>query len=107
MTESLLAQEALEKLESSEVLPVEQSLAEDSLASKPTYFIGPSSVTDEAIVELLDNGWFPASRASPSPTGETTPNPLEGYALVFCDYFSCGLRFPCGSLIPWYRSEGL
>jgi hypothetical protein len=31
---------------------------------------------------MREDGWFRAGRAMPPPAGETTPNPLEGYAVV-------------------------
>jgi hypothetical protein len=69
------------------------------MAGKITYFVGPSSISQEGIADMLENGWLLAGRAIPPPVGETTPKPLEGYALVFQDYFSCGLHFPCGSFL--------
>jgi hypothetical protein len=43
---------------------------------------------------MQDDGFFQAGRAMPPPEGQTIPDPLEGYAVVFKDYFTCGLRFP-------------
>jgi hypothetical protein len=57
----------------------------------PLFYIGLSSVTKATLAEMREDGWFRAGRAMPSPNGETTPNPSEGYAVVFRDFFSCGL----------------
>jgi hypothetical protein len=67
--------------------------------SGKTWDFGPSSVTTEAIVEMLDDGFFKAGRAMPPPAGETVPHPPEGYAVVFKDYFTCGLRLPSVSFL--------
>jgi hypothetical protein len=56
-----------------------------------TWYIGPSSVTKATLAEMREDGWFRAGRAVPLPNGETTLNPPEGYAVVFRDFFSCGL----------------
>jgi hypothetical protein len=37
---------------------------------------------------------FKAGRAMPPLAGETIPSPLEGYAIVFKDYFTCSLYLP-------------
>jgi hypothetical protein len=68
------------------------------MASK-TWDFGPSSVTAEAIVEMLDDGFFKAGRAMPSLAGEIVPDPQEGYAVMFKDYFTCGLRLPSISFL--------
>jgi hypothetical protein len=48
---------------------------------------------------MREDGWFRAGRAMPPSDGETTPNPSKGYAVVFRDFFSCGLRFPFTSFL--------
>jgi hypothetical protein len=62
----------------------------DAMAGK-TWYIGPSSVTEATLVEMHEDGWFRAGCDVPPPDGETTPNPPEGYTVVFRDFFSCGL----------------
>jgi hypothetical protein len=100
MLVSALAQDLEEDLAS-----VEASVGDLVGASKgkgmagKTWDFGPSSVTEEAIAEILDDGYFKAGCAMPPPTGETVPYPLEGYAVVFKDYFTCGLRLPCVSFL--------
>ena len=54
----------------------------------------PSSITEEAVMEMLKESYFPSSRVKiPSP-GQTVPEPEQGYAVVFRDFFTCGLRLP-------------
>jgi hypothetical protein len=100
MVASLLAQELEEDLGSVEASVSDLVSAEEflSMAGKTLDF-GPSSVDEAAIAEMVDDGFFRASRAIPPLLGETVPHPLEGYAVVFKDYFTCGLRFPCTSFL--------
>jgi hypothetical protein len=98
LTKSLLARE-LEEFEGLETSDDELCLEEfDAMAGK-TWYIGPSSVTEVTLMEMHEDGWFRAGRVVPPPDGETTPNPPEGYAVFFRDFFSCGLRFPCTSFL--------
>jgi hypothetical protein len=64
-----------------------------------TWDFGPSSVTEAAIAEMLDDGFFKAGCAMSSPVGETVPSPMEGYAIIFKDYFTCGLSLPSVSFL--------
>jgi hypothetical protein len=89
MLTSALAQDLEEDLAS-----VEASIGDmvgasegEGMAGKIWDF-GPSSVTEEVIAEMLDDGFFKASRAMPPPADETIPSPPEGYAIVFKDYFT-------------------
>ena len=61
---------------------------------------GPSSITEEAIAEMLKESCFPSSRVKIPPPGQTVPEPEEGYAVVFQDFFTYGLRLP---YIPFLR----
>ena len=61
---------------------------------------GPSSITEEAIAEMLKESCFPSSRVKIPPPGQTIPEPEEGYAVVFRDFFTYGLRLP---YIPFLR----
>ena len=61
---------------------------------------GPSSITEEAIAEMLKESCFPSSRVKIPPPGQIIPEPEEGYAVVFRDFFTCGLRLP---YIPFLR----
>ena len=61
---------------------------------------GPSSITEEAVAEMLKESYFPSSRVKIPPPGQTVPEPEEGYAVVFRDFFTCGLRLP---YVPFLR----
>ena len=54
----------------------------------------PSSITEEAVAEMLKESYFPSSRVKIPPPGQTIPEPEEGYAVVFWDFFTCGLCLP-------------
>jgi hypothetical protein len=49
---------------------------------------------EKMIRKMEREGYFSAGRAEPPPAGQTVPSYAEGYAVVFRDYFSCGLRLP-------------
>jgi hypothetical protein len=53
-----------------------------------------SLMMERMIKKMEKEGFFFAGRAEPSPVGQTMPSPAEGYAIVFRDYFSYGLRLP-------------
>ena len=55
---------------------------------------GPSSITDEAVAEMLKESCFPSSRVKIPPPGQTVLEPEKGYAVVFRDFFTCGLCLP-------------
>jgi hypothetical protein len=44
-------------------------------------------------------GFFPAG-AGRAPFDEKSPTPEDGEIVVFCDFFTCGLRFPCDPTLP-------
>jgi hypothetical protein len=44
-------------------------------------------------------GFFP-SGAGRAPFDEQTPTPEDGEVVVFRDFFTCGLRFPCDPVLP-------
>ena len=54
----------------------------------------PSSITEEAVTEMLKESYFPSMRVKIPPLGQTVLEPEEGYAVVFRDFFTCGLRLP-------------
>ena len=66
---------------------------EAGLMAGKTWDFGPSLMTKKMITKLEKEGTFPTDRAKP-PQGETVPSPGKDYAVVFKDYFSCGLRLP-------------
>ena len=61
---------------------------------------GPSSIIEEVVAEMLKESYFPSSRVKIPPPGQTIPEPEEGYAVVFWDFFTCGLRLP---YVPFLR----
>lgn len=62
---------------------------------------GPSSITEEAVAEMLKESYFPSSRVKIPPPGQTVPEPEEGYAVVFRDFFTCRLRLPYVPFLCW------
>jgi len=60
---------------------------------------GPSSITEEAVAEMSKESYFPPSRVRIPPSGQTVLEPDEGYAVVFRDFFVCGLHLPYGPFL--------
>ena len=60
---------------------------------RKTCDFGPSQMTKEMIGKLAAQGCFPEGKGRPS-GGETVPRPEVNEAVVFKDFFVCGLRFP-------------
>ena len=54
---------------------------------------GPTLMTEEAIKSLEEEGCFPEGKGR-LPRGETVPQPEVDEAVVFKDFFSCGLWIP-------------
>jgi hypothetical protein len=66
----------------------------------PTAFVfGESKVTANLIREYEAAGFFPASSGR-APLDEEGPSPETDEILVFRNFFTCGLRFPCDPLLP-------
>jgi hypothetical protein len=59
-----------------------------------TWDFGESLVMEKMIKKMEKEGYFSVGRAKLLPVGQTVPSLNEGYAVVFRDYFSCGLRLP-------------
>jgi hypothetical protein len=95
MMASITAQELKE-----DVAGVEASISdlvgasEGELMASKTWDFGESSITEQMIAKMEEEGYFKAGQAKPLPVGETVPSPAQGYAVVFRDYFTCGLRLP-------------
>jgi hypothetical protein len=51
------------------------------------------------IKEYETAGFFPAGTGC-APLDERTPTPEDGEVIVFRDFFTCGLRFPCDPVLP-------
>lgn len=58
-----------------------------------TFEFGPSLITEADLKEYVKLGWFNEGRARPS-GGESVPRPEFGEAVVFHDFFVCGLCMP-------------
>ena len=61
---------------------------------------GPSAITEDSVVEMLKESYFPSLRIKIPPPGQTVPELEEGYAVVFRDFFTCGLHLP---YVPFLR----
>jgi hypothetical protein len=60
----------------------------------PSFVFGESKVTTNMIRDYEAAGFFPAGTGR-APLDEQTPTPEDGEVVVFRDFFTCGLRFPC------------
>jgi len=59
-----------------------------------TFEFGESTMRTEDIADMVEARFFKEDRAKAPPAGQTVPAPEEGYAVVFKDFFTCGLRMP-------------
>jgi hypothetical protein len=67
--------------------------------SLPASFIfGESKVTTNMIQAYEAAGYFPAGDGR-APLDEQIPTPAPGEIVVFRDFFTCGLRFPCDLML--------
>jgi hypothetical protein len=60
---------------------------------------GESKVTANMIREYEAVGFFPSGTGR-APLDEQIPVPEDGEVVVFRDFFTCGLRFPCDPILP-------
>jgi hypothetical protein len=60
---------------------------------------GESKVTADLIREYETAGFFPSGTGR-APLDEQIPVPEDGEVVVFRDFFTCGLRFPCDPILP-------
>ena len=65
----------------------------------PTVVFGRSLTTPELIRSYEEKGFFPADHGR-APTSEETPTPQPYEVVVFRDFFTAGLRFPCDLALP-------
>jgi hypothetical protein len=65
----------------------------------PSLVFGESKVTTNMIREYEAAGFFPSCTGR-APLDEQTPTPEDGEVVVFHDFFTCGLRFPCDPVLP-------
>jgi hypothetical protein len=67
--------------------------------SLPASFVfGESKVTTNMIREYEAAGYFPVGDGR-APLDEQVPTPAPGEVVVFRDFFTCGLRFPCDPML--------
>ena len=59
-----------------------------------TFEFGESTIKPQDIADMAEVGFFKEGRAKSPPAGQTVPAPEEEYAMVFRDFFTCGLQFP-------------
>jgi hypothetical protein len=65
----------------------------------PSLVFRESKVTTNMIREYEAAGFFPSGTGR-APLDEQTPTPEDGEVVVFHDFFTCGLRFPCDPVLP-------
>jgi hypothetical protein len=79
--------------------PRELIAARRSKSFPPSFIFGESKVTTNLIKEYEVAGFFPTGD-SRAPLDEQIPTPEADEVVVFHDFFTCGLRFPCDPLVP-------
>jgi hypothetical protein len=67
----------------------------------PSLVFGGSKVTTNMIREYEAARFFPSGTGR-APLDEQTPTPEYGEVVVFRDFFTCGLRFPCDPVLPQF-----
>jgi hypothetical protein len=65
----------------------------------PAYEFGESKVTTALIKEYEEAEFLPIGDVRP-PCSEQVPTPEANEVVVFRDFFTCGLRFPCDPALP-------
>jgi hypothetical protein len=65
----------------------------------PSLVFRESKVTTNMIREYEAAGFFPSGTGR-APLEEQAPTPEDGEVVVFRDFFTCGLRFPCDPILP-------
>jgi hypothetical protein len=65
----------------------------------PSLIFGESKVTTNMIRDYEAAGFFPSGTGR-APLDEQNPTPEDGEVVVFRDFFTCGLRFPCDPILP-------
>jgi hypothetical protein len=73
--------------------------AKRSKARPPSFVFRESKVTANLIREYEVARFFPAG-SDRAPLDEQVPTPEADEIVVFRDFFTCGLRFPCNPLLP-------
>jgi hypothetical protein len=65
----------------------------------PSLVFGESKVTANMIRDYEAAGFFPVGNGR-APLDKQTPTHEAGEIVVFHDFFTCGLRFPCDPVLP-------
>lgn len=65
----------------------------------PTMCFGRSLVT-EKMIKLFEKKRYFSEGVGMEPGDEEVPKPKHGDAIIFRDFFTTGLRFPCDSTLP-------
>jgi hypothetical protein len=73
--------------------------AKCSKSLSPSFVFRESKVTTDLIREYEAAGFFPAGDGRAF-LDEQVPTPEADEVVVFHDFFTCGLRFPCDPLLP-------
>jgi hypothetical protein len=79
--------------------PREVVVVRRSKSSRPSFVFGESKVTTNLIREYEAAGFFPAGDGR-APLDEQIPIAKADEVIVFRDFFTCRLRFPCDPLLP-------
>jgi hypothetical protein len=79
--------------------PKDLIAAKRAKALPPSFIFGESKVTANLIREYKAAGFFPAGSGR-TPLDEQVPTPEVDEIVIFRDFFTCGLRFPCDPLLP-------
>jgi hypothetical protein len=79
--------------------PRELIAAKSSKSCPLSFVFGESKFTANLIREYEAAGFFPADDGC-APLDEQTPTPKANEVVVFHDFFTCGLRFPCDPILP-------
>jgi hypothetical protein len=93
MLTSVAARDLEEDLASMDASIGDLTRGSGAMAGK-TWDFGRSLVTEKMIKKMEKEGYFSVGRDKLLPVDQIVPSPDEGYAMVFRDYFSCGLRLP-------------
>jgi hypothetical protein len=79
--------------------PKELIDAKSAKSYPPAFVFGDTKVTADLINEYEAAGFFPVGDAH-APLDEQVPTPKANEVVVFRDFFTCGLRFPCDPVLP-------
>jgi hypothetical protein len=79
--------------------PRELIVAKRSKLLPPSFVFGESKVTTNLIREYEAARFFPAGDGR-APPDEQVPTLEADEVVVYRDFFTCGLRFPCDPLVP-------